>query len=131
MSKMIKTACKGRWKDCEMSKGYSHNVGLVDGRNLVSAILLGVVESVPGNTLTGLERDELDALHDTIDNFVLDTTVLSLGVFSDEDGVDIVVGRLVADDGPARSDVGKEREGPSQRQVHGNVTLSDGCRKGT
>jgi hypothetical protein len=41
---------------------------------------------------------------------VLDTRVLSLGVLSDEDGVDVVVSGLVSLDGNTRSDVGEKRE---------------------
>jgi hypothetical protein len=58
---------------------------------------------------------------------VLNTTVFSLGVFTDKNGVDIVVRSLVALDRDTRSNVGEQGECPSQSQVEGDVTLSD-CR---
>lgn len=48
---------------------------------------------------------------------VLDTRVLSFRVFSDENGVDIVVGSLEAFNGDTRSDIGEKGECPSERQV--------------
>lgn len=56
---------------------------------------------------------------------VLNTRVLSLGVFTDQNGVDIVVGSLVTLDGDTWTDVGEKGEGSSQSQVKGNVTFSD------
>lgn len=46
----------------------SHDGGLVDGGDGVSAVLRGVVERVSGHSLRGLVRDELDRLDDTVDN---------------------------------------------------------------
>jgi hypothetical protein len=43
-------------------------------------------------------------------HLVLDTRVLSLGVLSDKNGVDVVVSGLVSLDGDTWSDVGKEGE---------------------
>jgi hypothetical protein len=79
----------------------SHNGGLVDGGNLSSTVLLSVVEGVSGHSLRSLVSDELDGLNNTIDDLdesarssqpprpdiahlVLNTGVLSLGVFSDQ-----------------------------------------------
>ena len=83
---------------------------------------------------------------------MLDTRVLSLGVFSiecpkttrcqhffypyllprppsrdspDQDRVDIIVRRLVPLDAHTRPDVGKQPKRPPQRQVHRDVSLSD------
>lgn len=64
------------------------------------------------------------SLNDKTD-LVLDTRVLALGVFPDEDSVDIVVRRLVPLDGHAGTDVGKEVEGASERQVERDVALAD------
>lgn len=93
--------------------------------NPVPSTDLGVVESVSSDSLGSLVGNQLDGLNDTIDDLVLDTRVLSLGVLSDEDGVDVVVGGLEPDDGSARSDVGEEVEGSSKGEVEGNVSLSD------
>jgi hypothetical protein len=56
---------------------------------------------------------------------VLDTRVLSLGVLTDEDGVDVVVRRLETLDGDARADVGEKGEGSSEGEVERDVALAD------
>ena len=56
---------------------------------------------------------------------MFDTTVFTLGVFTDQNRVDVVVGSLVALDRDTRSNVGEQRECPSQSQVERDVTLSD------
>ena len=104
---------------------YSHDGRLVDGGDSVSAADLGVVERVSGDSLRGLVGDELDRLDDPVDELVLDTRVLALGVLTDEHRVDIVVSGLEPDDGRAGSDVGEQVERSSERQVERNVSLSD------
>jgi hypothetical protein len=110
----------------EETIGHLHDGGLVDGANLVAANLLGVLEGKAQDALRSLAGDELDGLDDAVDNNVLNARVFSLGVFTDEDGVDVVVGGFVALDGLARTDVGEEVEGTTESQVEGNVTLADG-----
>ena len=56
---------------------------------------------------------------------MLNTRVLSFRVFTDENGIDIVIRRLVPGDGNAWPNVGEKVEGPSEGQVEGDVTLSD------
>ena len=106
-----------------------HDGGLVHSADLLPANIAGVLEGVSQNALRGFTGDELDALHYTVNHNVLDARVFSLGVFSNQDGVDVIVGRLVASDGSAWSDVGEEVEGTAQRQVEGDVTLADGRRE--
>lgn len=108
---------------------YSHNSSLVHSSNSVPSTDLSVVERVSSDSLGSVVGDQLDGLNDTIDDLVLDTGVLSLGVLSDENGVDVVVGGLETDDGRARSNVGEEVEGSSEGEVEGDVSLSD-CRRG-
>jgi hypothetical protein len=62
---------------------------------------------------------------------MLDARVFSLSVLTDQDGVDVVVGCLVAGDGSAWSDVGEEVEGSAEGQVEGDVTLANGGRERT
>ena len=47
------------------------------------------------------------------------------------DGVDVVVSGLVSLDTDTRSNISKEREGPSEGQVKRNVAFSDRCSKRT
>lgn len=97
----------------------------MDDQNFQSARFSGVFEGVSDDSFGGLLSDKLDGLHDTWDNNVLDTGVLTFGVFSDQDGVDVFVWGLVALDGLTRSDVGEKTKGSSQGQVHRLVALTD------
>jgi hypothetical protein len=45
-----------------------HDGSLVDGSDVRTSILGCVLESVPGDSLRCLVRNELDTLYDTIDN---------------------------------------------------------------
>jgi hypothetical protein len=98
----------------------------VDDADLLAADGLGVLEGEAQDALAGLAGDELDALNDAIDDDVLDARVFALGVLADQDGVDVVVGGLVAGDGAAGSQVGEEVERSSQGQVEGDVALANG-----
>ena len=115
----------------EKTVGHLHDGGLVDSADLLPANVASVLESVTQNALRGLTGDKLDGLDDAIDDNVLDTGVLALGVLTDQDGVDVVVRRLVALHGPAGTDVGEEVEGAAERQIERDVTLADGRREGT
>jgi hypothetical protein len=110
----------------EETIGHLHDSGLVDGADLVLASLLGVLEGEAQDTLGSLAGDELDGLNNTVDNDVLNARVFSLGVLTDENGVDTIVGGLVAMDGLARTEVGEEVEGTTESQVEGDVTLANG-----
>ena len=85
----------------------------MDDAGLLAADLLGVLEGESQDTLAGLPGDQLDALDDTVDDDVLDARVFTLGVLANQDGVDVVVCGLVAGDGTAWPQVGKEVESPS------------------
>lgn len=114
----------------EQTVRHLHDGGLVHDADLLLVDGLGVLEGEAQNTLGGLLGDELDALDNTIDNDVLDTGVFTLGVLTDQDGVNTVVGGLVAGNGAARTDVGEQVEGTAQSKVQGNVTLTNGGLKG-
>lgn len=62
-------------------------------------------------------------------NLMLDTRVLSLCVFTDENRVDIVVWSFVSGNGNARPNVGEKVESPPECQIEGNMTLSNCPRK--
>lgn len=110
----------------EQTVGHLHDGGLVHNADLLLVDGLGVLEGEAQNALRGLLGDELDALNNTIDNDVLNTGVFTLGVLTDQDSVDTVVGGLVAGDGAARTDVGEQVESTAQSKVQGNVTLANG-----
>ena len=56
---------------------------------------------------------------------MFDTRVLSLGIFSNDDGIDIVVRSFETDDRSTRSNVGEKGEGSSEGEIEGDVSLSD------
>lgn len=110
----------------EKTVGHLHDGGLVHGAHLLAANGIGVLEGEAQNALRGLAGDELDALDDAVNNDVLDTRVLALGVLADQDRVDTVVGRLEALDGAAGAHVGEEVECAAEGKVEGDVTLANG-----
>ena len=110
----------------EQTVGHLHDGGLVHDANLLLVDGLGVLEGEAQDALRGLLGDELDALHNTIHNDVLDTRVFTLGVLTDQNSVDAIVGGLVAGNGAAGTDVGEQVEGTAQSQVQGDVALTDG-----
>ena len=67
--------------------------------------------------------DQFNALYDTVDYDVFDPTVFSFSVFADKDGVDIVVGGLVAGDRHAGTDVGKKAECTAKSEVERDMAF--------
>lgn len=110
----------------EETIGHLHDGGLVDNADLLAVDGAGLLEGVAEDTLGSLAGDELDGLDNAIDNDVLNARVLALGVFTDEDGVNAVVGGLEASNRAARAEVGEKVEGPAEGQVEGNVALANG-----
>lgn len=98
----------------------------MDNTDLLLVDGLRVLEGETEDTLGSFAGDELDALHDTVDNNVLNTGVFTLGVLTNENSVDVVVGGLVASDGAARTQVGEQVESTAESQVQGDVTLANG-----
>lgn len=97
----------------------------MDDADLGAANGLCVLEGEAQDALRGLAGYELDALDDTVDDDVLNARVLALGVLSDQDRVDIVVGGLEAGDRAAGTQVGEEVEGTAEGEVEGDVALAD------
>lgn len=102
-----------------------HDGGLVDHANLLLVDQTSVLEGEAKYPLGGLLCDKLDALHNSVDNDVLDTGVFTLGVFTDQYRVDIVVGGLVARDRAAGTHVREEVEGTTEGKVERDVTFSN------
>lgn len=96
------------------------------GAHLPLADVLGVLEGEFEDPLRGALGDELDALHDAVNDDVLDARVFAFGVLADEHRVDVVVWGFVARDGFAGADVGEEVEGAAEGEVEGDVAFADG-----
>lgn len=56
---------------------------------------------------------------------MFNTRILSLGILSDEDSVDVIVRGLESWDGDTRSNVGEKVECTTQSQIKRNMALSD------
>ena len=56
---------------------------------------------------------------------MFNTRVFTLGILTDQNGVDVVVRGLETLDGNARTNIGEEVECPTERQVEGNMTLAN------
>lgn len=109
----------------EKSIGHLHDGGLVDGADLGAADVLGVLEGVAADALGSLTGDELDGLDNAVNDDVLNAGVLSLGVLSDQDGVNTIVWGLVAGNGATWTNVGEEVECAAEGEIEGDVSLSD------
>lgn len=94
--------------------------------DLVAANGLSVLESEAQDALRGVAGDELNALDNTVNDHVLDTGVLSLGVLADQHSVDVVPGSLVALNRLARAQVGEKVKCAAQSQVERDVALANG-----
>jgi len=110
----------------EQTVGHLHDGGLVDNADLLLVDGLRVLEGETEDTLGSLLGDELDALHDTVNDDVLNARVFTLGVLTDENSVDVVVGGLVASNGLAGTQVGEQVESTAESQVQRDVTLANG-----
>lgn len=67
----------------EKTVGHLHDGGLVDDADLLLARRLGMLESEAQDTLGSFASDELNALHNTVNNNVLNSGVFTLGVLTD------------------------------------------------
>ena len=109
----------------EQAVGQLHDVGLVDGRDLVAAVGDGVLEREAGDPLGGGAGDDLDALRGIRADHVLDAGVEVLGVLADDDEVDVLVARLEALDRSRRAQVGVQVE----RLAQGHVDAAEALRR--
>lgn len=68
-----------------------HDVGFVDGSDLLSVVLNGVVKrELCDSQRLGL-GDNFEALNDSGNGFVLESRVFTFGLFTNDDGVDVLV----------------------------------------
>lgn len=106
--------------------GHLHDSSLVHGADLLPANRLCMLKRKSQDALGGLPGDQLDTLYNPLNDDVLDAGVLSLGILTNQDGVDVVVGGLVPSNGATWADIGKEVEGAAEGQVEGNMAFADG-----
>lgn len=73
------------------ARSNSHNIGLVHSSDLPPLVVPRELEGELRHTLGGLLGDQLDGLHHSVHDLVLDARVLSFGVLTDCDHVYVVV----------------------------------------
>lgn len=103
----------------------------MDNSHLLAVVVFRVLERVLGHALGSFLGNKLYALDNAIDDLVLNTRVLALGVLTNGDDVHVIVQRLVALEAAAGTYVGVKVEFLAQRQVQRAVTLADGRHEGT
>jgi hypothetical protein len=82
--------------------------------NLEAVDVLGILECESEDALTCFSCDKLNALHDTVYYNMLNARVFSLGVLSDQDGIDVIVRGLVTGDRAAGPNVCEKVECPAE-----------------
>ena len=114
----------------EEAVGQLHDVGLVDGRDLVPAVGDRVLEGVPGDPLGRGAGDDLDALGGVLADHVLDAGVQVLGVLADDDQVDVVVAQVETLHRAGRAHVRVQVERLAERDVDAPEAATDRGRDG-
>jgi len=110
----------------EQAVGHLHDRRFVHRPHFSFADVFGVLEGEAEDSFGRGARDEFDALDDAVHDHVLDARVFAFRVLADQRDVDVVVGRLVAGDGLAGTEVGEEVEGSAEGQVERDVAFADG-----
>jgi hypothetical protein len=87
-----------------------HDVGLVDDGDLLAAGEVGELEGVLEEAVGVGARGDLERLHDSGVDLVLDARELALDVLADDCDVDVVVAVVDGGEGVAEVDVGEEVE---------------------
>lgn len=94
-----------------------HDVRLVDTRHLLAVVLRRIVERELGDTQRLGARNDLQALDDTGNGFVLERRVLAFGLLANHHTVDVLVAVLDAGQTADVDDVGEEIEFGAQFHV--------------
>lgn len=112
----------------------AHDVGLVHHGDLGPPALLGKLKGILADAQRSFSCDELDALHHTGYHLVLNTTVLALGIFTNNDCVHIYRPKAVSQPDstvPAREHAGTENM-PGRTSlltfVRGDIALNGATR---
>src|SRR6185437_11906677 len=87
--------------------GELHDVGLVNGMDLLAAVLARVFKGEAGDTGGALLGDDLDGFDHAGDDFMLQADVFAFSVFADDDQVHA---------GPMRVQAGKQLDGTEVRE---------------
>jgi len=114
----------------EEAVGELHDVGLVDGVDLLAAVFLGVIEGCLGDARGAFAGDDFEGLRDVGIDHDLEAGVEVFGVLAEDDEVDVRVVGFEAGKIFNGAEVGVEVEFFAQRHVDGGEASTDGCGDG-
>lgn len=77
---------------------------------VITTGLDSMIKSITSNSLTSRSRNEFDTLHYSAHDFMLDSTILTFSIFSDDNQIDVLVEGLATRNGFAWSDIGVKVE---------------------
>jgi hypothetical protein len=105
------------WAQIRGQREIVHDVGLVDGGDLLSPVLDGILEGEAGNTKRSRAGDDFQTLYNTRSYHVLQARVLALGVLANDDKVHVFVACLHAGDVLDGYYVGKQIDSTTDTHV--------------
>ena len=97
-------------------KSSSHDISFVYGCDPPSLVAGGIVKGILGNALRLLSGDDLEALNNSWDTFMLQTTVLPLCVLTDYYNVYILMPRRRGGGEEGKRGGGEERRGGGEER---------------
>lgn len=82
-----------------------HDIGLVDGSDFLTIVCLCKLKGEPGGVLTLAIGCDLERLNDTRNDFLLQTRVLTLHIFTNDNNIQSTVARVYVGECLARNDL--------------------------
>src|SRR5207302_4229329 len=108
-----------------------HDVGLVDGVNLLALVLARILERELGDAGGSLFRDDFQALDYAWNHFMLDAGIQTFGILAHDDQVDIGIACRNVRQIPDRAKVGVELEHFAEFDVDAGEPAADRSRHRT
>ena len=102
-----------------------HDVGFVDGVNLLAVMLARILKGESGNAGGSFLGDDLQALHHAGHDFVLDAGIQSFGVLADDDQIDAGIARRNRGQIANRAKVGEQFELLAQCDIDAGEAAAD------
>src|SRR5690242_16254244 len=110
----------------EEAIGKLHDVGLVDGVNLLALVLAGVFEGETGNAGRSFLGDDLEALNHAGHDFMLNAGVKALGIFANDNEVHVGIAGGNVGKVANGAEVGEQLESLAQFHVNAGKSAPDG-----
>lgn len=108
----------------EKTVGHLHDVGLVDGMDLLATVGLGVFESETSDLLRLFSSSNLQRLDNTRNSLVLQTRILSFDLLTNNDEIDTLVASLNGGQAADGDNLDSLLESTTDQQVTRHGTMS-------